>query len=84
MFLDSGTLTPLLKKMETKGLLTRLRSKDDERNLVVTITKSGEELKKKAVKVPEKMANCSNLNTEEAAELYRILYKMLNGRHDNI
>lgn len=77
LFLDSGTLTPLLKKMEAKGLLCRKRSKEDERNLLVTITEAGEQLKERAVSVPAQMAKCSLLDAKEAAELYRILYKML-------
>lgn len=77
LFLDSGTLTPLLKKMEAKGLLNRKRSTQDERNLIVTITDAGERLKEKAVTVPENMMKCSNLEPEEAATLYRLLYKML-------
>lgn len=59
------------------GLLLRQRSAADERNLIVTITEEGEHLKEKAVAVPEAMAKCSNLEPEEAAMLYRILYKML-------
>ncbi|MBP3683551.1 MAG: MarR family transcriptional regulator [Oscillospiraceae bacterium] len=54
LFLDSGTLTPVLKKLESKGLITRQRSKADERNLVVTITEAGEALKEKAVTIPGK------------------------------
>lgn len=77
LFLDSGTLTPVLKKLESKGLVTRQRSAVDERNLVVTITEAGEALKERAVAVPEAMAKCSNIEPEEAAILYRILYKML-------
>lgn len=77
LFLDSGTLTPLLKKMEIKGLLTRQRSKDDERNLIVAITESGEELKEQAVLIPQKIASCTNLEPKEAEILYKILYKML-------
>lgn len=77
LFLDSGTLTPLLKKMEAKGLLSRRRSEEDERNLVVSITKAGEQLREKAVEIPEKIARCSNLDSEESATLYRILYKIL-------
>ncbi|MCH5271505.1 MAG: MarR family transcriptional regulator [Lachnospiraceae bacterium] len=77
LFLDSGTLTPLLKKMEAKGLLCRKRSVEDERNLLVTITEAGEQLKERAVTVPAQMAKCSLLDSKEAAELYRILYKML-------
>lgn len=77
LFLDSGTLTPLLKKLEGKGLLTRKRSEKDERSLIVAITEAGEALKERAVNVPVQMARCSNLEPEEAAVLYRILYKML-------
>ena len=77
LYLDSGTLTPLLKKLEAKKLLTRMRSEKDERHLVVTITKEGEDLKEKAVAVPEQIAKCTNLSQEEALVLYRILYKIL-------
>ena len=77
LYLDSGTLTPLLKKMEAKGLVTRKRSVEDERNLMVTLTKDGEKLKEKAVAIPEKMAQCMPLEPEEAETLYRILYKLL-------
>ena len=77
LFLDSGTLTPLLKKLEAKGLLTRMRSKEDERNLIVTVTDSGKELREQAVHVPVKMAQCSTLDPEDAVEIYRILNKML-------
>lgn len=77
LYLDSGTLTPLLKKLETKGLLTRTRSTVDERNLNVKITEQGERLRERAVNVPVQMAQCSRLEPEEAAALYRILYKLL-------
>ncbi|MBQ9530833.1 MAG: MarR family transcriptional regulator [Eubacterium sp.] len=77
LFLDSGTLTPLLKKLENKGYIIRERSKNDERNVIVTITKKGEELKEKAVDVPYKMGQCVRLTKDEAKELYRILYKLL-------
>lgn len=77
LYLDSGTLTPLLKKMESKGLLTRSRSTEDERSLNVVITDMGEQLKERALSVPEKIASCSRIEPEEAFTLYRILYKML-------
>ncbi len=77
LYLDSGTLTPLLKKMEAKGLLTRSRSSYDERNLVVRITEKGEMLMDRALEVPERMAECSSLGTEDRADLYRILYSIL-------
>ncbi|MBR1741578.1 MAG: MarR family transcriptional regulator [Lachnospiraceae bacterium] len=77
LFLDSGTLTPLLKKLEAKGYLERKRSKEDERNLIVCITEEGEALKEKAVCIPEKMGGCINLTQEEALQLYGLLYKLL-------
>ena len=77
LYLDSGTLTPLLKKLEGKNLLTRKRSEADERNLIVTITKQGEALKEEALHIPEEMAKCVNLEPEEIRTAYRLLYKML-------
>lgn len=77
LYLDSGTLTPLLKKLETKGFLSRKRSEEDERNLIVTITEKGELLREDAISVPEKIARCVMLEPEEAMTLYRLLYKLL-------
>ncbi len=77
LYLDSGTLTPLLKTMEKKGWVERNRSKEDERVLNVSITESGEKLKELAADVPEQMADCVKLNPEEAMQLYKILYKIL-------
>lgn len=78
LYLDSGTLTPLLKKLEKQGLIHRERSAEDERNLIVTITDKGEELKKKAIEIPGKIGNCMKIQPEDAKELYRILYSILN------
>jgi len=83
LYLDSGTLTPLLKKLESKGYIVRNRSKTDERNLLVTLTDKGRELKKKAVCIPEKMAGCVHLTREEAFELYRLLHKVLSAVEDD-
>ena len=77
LYLDSGTLTPLLKKMEGKGLLSRRRSEQDERSLIVTLTEKGEALKEQAIEVPYRMAACVHLERDEALELYRLLYKLL-------
>ena len=78
LFLDSGTLTPVLKSLETKGLVRRFRSSEDERVLIVEITEQGEAMKEKAVSIPAKVGKCVDLTTDEAGELYRILYKLLN------
>ena len=77
LYLDSGTLTPLLKQLEAKEYITRTRSKDDERVLDVKITEKGLKLREKASKIPSKMTNCVKLTEEEAKFLYSILYKML-------
>lgn len=77
LYLDSGTLTPLLKKLEAKNLLTRKRSESDERNLIVTITEAGEDLKDQALHIPEEMIKCINLEKEEIRAMYHMLYKML-------
>ncbi|MBE5885343.1 MAG: MarR family transcriptional regulator [Lachnospiraceae bacterium] len=79
LFLDSGTLTPVLKSLETKGYVKRYRSKEDERVLLVEITESGEALKERAVEVPAKIASCARLEPMEALELHRLLSKILSG-----
>lgn len=78
LFLDSGTLTPLLKKLEGKGFVQRVRSKVDERNLVVTITEAGENLKEQAKDIPEKISSCIPLDPEDAKQLYILTHKLLN------
>lgn len=77
LYLDSGTLTPLLRKLEIKGYITREKLKTDERNLIVRITPKGEELKKEAQSVPESILKCIDIEEDEARELYRLLYKIL-------
>ena len=77
LYLDSGTLTPLLKKLETKGYLIRERSKEDERNLFVSLTEEGEKLKDDALHIPYEMEKCVELDHEECLTLYRLLYKLL-------
>lgn len=77
LYLDSGTLTPVLKKLEEKSYIQRNRSKDDERNLIVSITQKGEALKDRAVQIPGKLSSCVNLESKEARQLYKLLYKLL-------
>ena len=77
LFLDSSTLTPLLKRLEEKGYVTRRRSAEDERDLIVTITPSGEALKEKAVKVPQRLGACVALDPQKAQTLYALLYEVL-------
>ena len=77
LYLDSGTLTPLLKKLEEKGLVTRRRSEQDERNLIVTLTDMGEAMRDDALHIPAEMTKCINLPRDDIRELYRMLYQML-------
>ena len=77
LFLDSGTLTPVLKKLEEKGYLTRSRCPDDERNLMITITDAGAALREPASDIPGKMAACIPLEPGEAMTLYTILHTIL-------
>ena len=77
LYLDSGTLTPLLKKLEEKGLVTRRRSDLDERNLIVTITELGESMRDQALHIPEEMTKCINLPREDIRDLYRMLHQLL-------
>ncbi len=77
LHLDSGTLTPLLKALEQKGCVTRCRSAEDERVLLVRLTEAGKALEDAALRVPEQMRACVRLSPEEAATLYRLLYKLL-------
>lgn len=77
LLLDSGTLTPLLKKLEAKRLLTRRRCPNDERCLLVKLTDAGEALKERAVEIPGKMAQCCRLCAGDAKQLYDLLYKIL-------
>lgn len=77
LMLDPSTLTPLLKKLENKGYLTRNRSTEDERNLVIELTKKGLKLREKALDIPEKIGECLNLSKKEAEMLYKLTYKVI-------
>ena len=77
LHLDSGTLTPLLKKLENIGYVTRNRSEKDERVVLVSLTDTGRGLKEKAAEVPGEVASCVPLTPEEAAALYGLLYKII-------
>ena len=77
LYLDSGTLTPLLKRLEQKGLITRSRYQDDERALCVQITDLGETLQEKAKSVPEEMRACLPLSAEEMQVLKKLLDRTL-------
>ena len=78
LYLDSGTLTPILKKLETKGYISRCRCKEDERNLIIRITEAGEALKEKAASIPSEMTEkWLNISRDEVKNMYHALYKLL-------
>ena len=77
LLLDSGTLTPLLKKMEKAGYLTRERSKLDERSVIVTLTDEGRAMKDRVKDVPRQVGKCVTIPFEEAVQLHNTLYKLL-------
>ena len=82
LFLDSGTLTPLLKSMEKKGFVTRKRNEDDERVVSIYLTDEGRDLRNKALAIPPAVTGCVKLTPEEAHQLYVLLYKLLGGLTD--
>ena len=79
LYLDSGTLTPLLKKLESHEYIERVRDKFDERNVIITLTQKGKDLKEKAKYVPDNMCDCITLNEEERHTLQKLLYKLYKG-----
>ncbi len=79
LYLDSGTLTPLLKKLEAEGFITRDRMAKDERNVQIALTAKAETLKKQALDIPAKISSCVKLSMQDAATLYRLLYQILEG-----
>lgn len=76
--LDAGTLSPLLKKLEQEGYVTRKRSESDERVTIIGLTKKGEDLKEECKEIPFKVAPVlGELDSEETAQLYAMLHKIL-------
>ena len=79
LYLDSGTLTPVLKSLEAKGFVKRYRSTVDERVLIVEISDKGRALRERALSVPDEMSKVIRLAPDEADQLYQLLYKVLRG-----
>ena len=77
LLLDSSTLTPLLKKLESKGFITRVRFSKDERNLIIEVTEKGMKLRDEALSVPEEISKCISLSEDDAKTLYSLIYKVL-------
>ena len=82
LYLDSGTLTPLLNKLKSKGLIEKTKHEKDGRELILSLTKKGRDLKEKALSVPETISKCVNLENDEALEFFRLLNKVLQGFYD--
>ena len=81
--LKTNTVTPLLKKLEQKGYVTRQKDSEDERRLLIALTDSGVKLREKALCVPTAIAQEFHLTQEEATSLYTILYKILDEERKN-
>ena len=77
LMLDNGTLSPMLKKMEQGGFIERNRSKEDDRVVIITLTKKGRELQEKAKEIPEKVGGCMDFPPEKAKQLHGLLYELL-------
>ena len=77
LYLDCGTLTPLLKKMEESGWLTRCRCKVDERVVYVSLTEEGWAMREELKGIPEKVGKCMTMKQEDAVELYTLLHRLL-------
>lgn len=77
LFLDSGTLTPVLNGLEKRGYATRRRSETDKRDVYAVITEEGMNLREKAVTIPERIGGCVPLDPEKAMTLYQILHEMM-------
>lgn len=77
LFLDSGTLSPVLNALEKKGYATRRRSETDKRDVYAVITEAGMALREQAAEIPDKLGACVPLSPEDAMTLYRILHDMM-------
>ena len=77
LYLDSGTLTPVLKKLEKSGFVKRQRAEKDERSLNISLTESGIELKEKALQVPQALDGCIHLSYDEMLTFRALLNKAL-------
>ena len=77
LMLDTGTVTPMLKNTEKQGLVKRVRSEEDERVVIVTLTEEGKALYEKAKDIPAKIGSCVKLDKSDAIKLYKILYTLL-------
>ena len=83
LLLDSGTLSPLLKKMEQAGYIRRTRSREDERVVVLWLTDTGRALQERAKDIPQLVGSCIRLDPEKAKALYTLLYELIGTQNLN-
>ncbi len=79
LFLKTNTITPLLKKIQEKGLLDKVRSKEDERTVIIQLTSAGKKLKKEAESIPLDMVQSMNLTIDELKQMRQLMWKFLDG-----
>lgn len=77
LYLDSGTLTPLLKKLETLGYVERRRNPEDERNMLIYLTENGKELKQEAVCIPKELLSGLQFGSVKAVLLLQTLHQLM-------
>ena len=82
LMLDNGTLSPMLKKMEKEGYIERNRSKEDDRVVIVSLTRKGRDLQEKAKEIPEKVGGCIDFPAEKAKKLHDLLYELLGNQKE--
>ena len=80
LMLDSGTLSPLLKKMQKSGYIERKRSEKDDRVVVISLTEEGKDMMERAKNVPKEVGDCVKISPEKAKMLYEILYELLENK----
>ena len=83
LMLDPSTLTPILKKLEAKGYISRHRSSADERNLSITLTDTGTELEEKLLPVHDRMCGCIGLDGEDGKTIYALICRILGNISNN-
>ena len=81
LMLDSGTLSPLLKKLRQQGYLEKRQRSDDERSVLITLTEKGRALQEQAKDIPLRVGQCIRIAPEKAAQLYQLLYELLENRY---
>ena len=83
LMLDSGTLSPVLKKLRQQGYIEKRQSTADERSFIITLTEKGRMLQEEAKDIPLQIGKCFNIAPEKAKQLYDLLYELLDEQCDN-